>query len=125
MSALTVQNAALPEKVEKRDAFKMLQANYSNKINITPDRWRLLAMAFRNVDDMALNQAVILHMQDKPGIFPEVGDIYRYLKQIRPLTPFQAHLDSMRRLGYELISDDAGVMTFRHTTDGTTVRQYH
>lgn len=125
MNAITTSTTFLPEKVEQREAWKMLQADFSDARNITPDRWRVLAAAFRSVPDDVLNTAVLAHLRDKPGIFPRVGDIYQRIREIQPPTPLQLHKEAMGRLGFQLMSDDGMVMVFAHRSDGHVVEWKH
>ncbi|MCO5195357.1 MAG: hypothetical protein M9930_19015 [Anaerolineae bacterium] len=63
-------------KIAGRDAWRILQANYSERKNITPDRWHLLDVAFRQVPDDILMRAVLAHIRDSP-YFPTVRDLWQ------------------------------------------------
>ncbi len=63
-------------KIAGRDAWRILQANYSERKNITPDRWHLLDVAFRQVPDDILMRAVLAHVRDSQ-FFPTVHDLWQ------------------------------------------------
>lgn len=67
--------------IKPRHAWQLLQANYSEKTNITRERWELLARVFEYVDDDLLNRAVVAHMRESIW-FPTVHDIQEKLDNL-------------------------------------------
>ena len=67
-------------KIAGRDAWRILQANYSERKNITPDRWHLLDVAFRQVPDDILTRAALAHIRDSK-FFPAVNDLWQRVNE--------------------------------------------
>jgi hypothetical protein len=125
MTALATTNGqALVERIPQRNAWRILQADFSNAQGITKDRWLVLETAFRGVDDDLLTQAVLQHCRDNPGLFPRIGDLYKIIRQLEPPTMREVFLDSMRRAGYRLESDRDYKMNFNGTGGRTAVVHY-
>ena len=111
----------LDKPVQMREAWRLLQAEHSNSKDITPDKWRLLALAFAAVPDDVLIMAVLKHMTESP-YFPRLSDINKQLREVRQLTPFEIFCGQMSRIGYKLVGDDDGTAVFSNGVQDATVR---
>lgn len=114
------KTSILDKPVEMREAWRLLQAEHSNSKDITPDKWRLLAIAFATVPDDVLTLAVLKHMTESP-YFPRLSDINKQLQAVRQLTPFEIFCGQMSRIGYKLMGDDDGTAVFTNGVQEATV----
>jgi len=116
-----VSSSALDQPVKLREAWRILQAEHSNSKDITPDKWKLLSVAFAKVDDELLTMAVIKHMTESP-FFPRLSDLNKQLLKLQPRTPFELFCDAMQRMNYRLMSDENGTAVFSNNVQETVVR---
>ena len=97
----------LDQKVQPREAWRILQAEYSNRPNINPDKWRLLALAFSNVPDDVLTRAVLLFISDPPhNYFPAVADLKKAVDMVAPPDALEIFLRKMTKANYRLETAD-------------------
>ena len=118
-----VSESVLDKPVQMREAWRLLQADFSNQKDITPDKWRLLAVAFESVPDDLLTRAVLNYLAKEPPVFfPRVSDLAEMVRQLKQPTPFEVFCKKMANLGYRMIDesteDNFTVNTF---TDGVNV----
>lgn len=136
LTTISQRPLAQGEKIKARPAWRLLRAEYSERRDITPDRWRLLSAAFETMGDEQLTAVVLEHMKAKPGLFPGVGDLWQQFKRLYPATPKQALAASLGRLGFEFIGEetrqpanpgglDRPVYVFKHKGDGRLADIYH
>lgn len=116
----TAVSSVLDRPVENREAWRLLQAEYGNQ-GIEPDKWRLIAVAFVSIPDDLLTAAVIKHMTESP-FFPRLSDLNKQLQALRQQTPFEVFCGRMLKLGYQLVSDEAGTAVFSNKIQEAQVR---
>lgn len=110
-------------KVPQRAAWRMLAADFSDKKDITVDRWRALQSAFVTVDDELLLTAVLQHLHERPQYFPRIGDIMR---QLEPLLSYADRLKlGMWRIGFRFVEDVHHEYHFEHLTNGRRAVIHH
>lgn len=115
-----VTSGVLDKPVQMREAWRLLQADFSDKKDITADRWRLLAVAFESVPDELLARAVLNYLAKEPPVFfPRVSDLAEMIRQLKQPTPFEIFRKKMANLGYRMIDETAeGNFTVNTFTDG-------
>lgn len=118
-----VTNGVLDKPVQMREAWRLLQADFSDKKDITADRWRLLAVAFESVPDDLLTNAVLNYLAKEPPVFfPRISDIAEIIRQLKQPTAFELFCGHIRKMGYKLVSDENGTAIFSNGIQEATVK---